>query len=189
MSSISDDADVHICGRIALLNGPPSVGKTGLALSLQRAFTTPWFHRSLDDFRHGYLDRFWTEDDGTLFNRVMAGYLNAISEMARAGNDVIAEAIISPSRRELYKSILRDLPVVLIGVHCPLSVAIRREQSRTDRLNGPIDLPPEAFAAVHAGIDYDLEVDTSIRSLDDLAFELVSRIQGLVPRAFTDYET
>ncbi|MHB2029801.1 MAG: phosphotransferase-like protein [Acidimicrobiales bacterium] len=175
------NTDTHEFGRIVLLNGPPSVGKTSLAQALQATLTEPWFHRSLDDFRGGYCDRFWNDDDGTLFDRVMAGYLGAISEMARAGNDVIAESVISSSRRELYASTLQNLPVILIGVHCSLAEALRRERTRTDRRNGPIELPADAFAAVHSEIIYDLEVDTSSCSPDDLALELVDRIQDIIP--------
>jgi chloramphenicol 3-O phosphotransferase len=181
-------SDTEHFSRIAILNGPPSVGKTSLAQSLQSAFKTPWFHRSLDEFRGGYLDRFWMDDDGALFDRVMVGYLGAIREIARAGNNVIAEAVITPSRRELYASTLQGLSVILIGVHCSLTEAIRREQTRTDRLHGAMELPRDLFEAVHTGITYDLEVDTSERSPDDLASELVNHIQALTPKTFDHHE-
>lgn len=171
-------------GRVVLLNGPPSCGKTALANALLDALEEPWFHRSLDDFRAGYLDRFWHTDDGALFERLMHGYLAALRAMALAGNNVIAEAVITATRVPLYSSSFDGLPVILIGVRCPLEIAVRRERKRTDRLSGPLDLPPEAFAAVHAGIDYDLDVDTSIEGAEQLAARLAPRLRIITPRAF-----
>jgi chloramphenicol 3-O phosphotransferase len=170
-------------GRVVLLNGPPSCGKTSLALSLVGLpDEEPWFHRSLDDLRHGYADRFWIVDDGTLFGRTMRGYLALLRTMALGGGDIVAEAVITPDRTALYASSLRDVPVILVGVHCPLALAIERERARTDRLQGPLELPAEAVAAVHADMDYDLELDTSTEGPDVLAATLASQLRSTAAR-------
>jgi chloramphenicol 3-O-phosphotransferase len=124
----------------------------------------PLFHRSLDDFLAGYLPRFRKEDDGTLFNRVMSGYLGSLAQLAAAENDVVAEAVIIPERLSLYREALFDVPVLLVGVRCTLEAAQQRERARTDRQ--PLDLDVPWFETVHH-IPYDFEVDTT----DGLAVE------------------
>ena len=53
-------------GRLVFLNGIPSSGKSALASALHELLDEPYYYRSLDHFRAGYLDRYWLADDGTL---------------------------------------------------------------------------------------------------------------------------
>src|SRR3981081_2424250 len=103
-------------GLVMLLNGSPSAGKTTLAQAVQKAAARPLFHRSLDDFLAGYLLRFRKADDGTLFNRVLTGYVRSLAQLAVAGNDVVAEAVMIPEWVPLYVDAFRGLPVLLVGV-------------------------------------------------------------------------
>src|SRR5664280_571179 len=132
-------SEAFTIGRVVLFNGPPSSGKTNLVRSLIQSIGEPWFHLSLDGFRSGLADQWWVNDDGHLFHQVMVGYLASLREMALAGSDVLAEAVITPARRALYESTFGETPIVLIGVQCPLEVAMQRDSNRTDRLRGPID--------------------------------------------------
>ncbi|HEY8646364.1 MAG TPA: hypothetical protein VIL77_10845 [Gaiellaceae bacterium] len=146
-------------GQVMLLNGSPSAGKTTLARAVQELAPMPLFHRSLDDFLAGYLRRFRAEDDGTLFNRVMVGYLGSLAQLALAENDIVAEAVIIPERVPLYLEALSRVPVLVVGVRCSLKVAQERERVRTDRTH-PLDLDVPWFETVHQ-IPYDFEVDTT----------------------------
>lgn len=157
-----------------LLNGPPSAGKTTLAMAIQRVAEEPLFHRSLDDFLVGYPARFRREDP-TLFERVMIAYVHALGTLVRAGCDVVAEAVIIPERVEIYRQALHDVPVVLVGVRCSLIVAQERERARTDR--SPLDLDVPWFESVHH-VRYDAEVDTSDDPpLDAVAANLAALFQ------------
>ena len=174
-------------GRLAFFNGPPSCGKTSLVDALQHQIAEPWFHLSLDDFRSGYTNRWWFESDDRRFELLLSGYLASLGEMVLAGNDVLAEAVITPGRRHLYDGTFGDLPMVLIGVTCPLEVAVLREATRTDRRGGPIDLPADYFAAVHNGLSYDLEVDTAKIGPTELAVELIPKFKRLVASSFENH--
>jgi chloramphenicol 3-O phosphotransferase len=174
-------------GRVVLFNGPPSSGKTSLVNSLLALISEPWFHLSLDDFRRGYSEQWWVLDRGQLFDRVLAGYLASLREMAIAGNDVLAEAVITPSRQALYAATFGDLPIALIGVHCALKVAVQRERNRTDRRRGPIDLPLEEYEAVHTGLTYDFEIDTSDERPEDLARAVALNFRSLSSSAFASH--
>jgi len=177
MLGMEDAASSTRPGRVVLLNGPPSCGKTSLAVALQRTLAEPWFHLSLDDFRAGYPQERWIADDGSLFEPIMLGYLGSLRQLALAGINLLAEAVMSPNRRDLYADTFRGLPVVVVGVHCTYDEALRREQLRPDRQGGPMELPLEAFTAVHSAMDYDLEVDTTAMSSESLARQLATRLE------------
>jgi len=132
-------------GRILLLNGPPSSGKTTLARAIQAAAEQPLWHQSLDDFRAGYSKRFWRVDDGSLFALAMYAYLRALRSIAEAGVDLVAESVITPTRRSMYLGVFDGFSVTFVGVRCTLPVAQAREHARTDRLRGPVDLDVPEF--------------------------------------------
>ncbi len=92
---------------------------------------------------------------------MMIGYVHSLAQLAVAGNDVVAEAVIIPERRQLYRDALAGVPVLLVGVRCTLRVAQERERARTDR--GPLDLDVPWFETVHQ-LPYDLEVDMTDES-------------------------
>jgi chloramphenicol 3-O phosphotransferase len=176
-------------GRLVFFNGPPSSGKTSLVDELQHQLDEPWFHLSLDDFRSGIADQWWLADDGQLFERVLRGYLASLYAMVLAGLDVTAEAVITPGRRRLYETTFGETPITLIGVVCPLEVATEREGSRGDRQCGPIDLDADAYAAVHAGLLYDTEINTSKEEPSALARALALHFDRLQSSSFRSHLT
>ncbi|HEY2310209.1 MAG TPA: hypothetical protein VGH46_03735 [Gaiellaceae bacterium] len=143
--------------QLMLLNGSPSAGKSTLANAVQHVANRPVFHRSLDDFLDGYLPD-WRSQDRSLFDKVMTGYVYSLAALVRSGCDVVAEAVIIPERVELYRAALTEVPVLLVGVHCALPVAMARENARRDR--SPLGLDVPWFETVH-DVPYDVEVDTT----------------------------
>jgi chloramphenicol 3-O phosphotransferase len=151
---------------VVLLNGSPSAGKTTLARALCRALDEPAFHLSLDDFRRGIPDRWWTAPGvPELFDKMVRAHLRALDAVAAEGVPVIAESMVLPKHRSRYRTLFDHHQVLLIGVRCPLGVAQDRERSRADRLDGPIDLTVAEFALVHQQ-SYELEIDTSTEPTD-----------------------
>jgi len=171
-------------GRILLLNGPPSSGKTTLARAIQAAAEQPLWHQSLDDFRAGYSKRFWRVDDGSLFALAMYAYLRALRSIAEAGVDLVAESVITPTRRSMYLGVFDGFSVTFVGVRCTLPVAQAREHARNDRLRGPVDLDVPEFEQVHQH-PYDLEVDTTFTSPEGAAQQVLEAFKAQrQPRAF-----
>ena len=173
-------------GRIILLNGSSSAGKTTLAQMLQQLLDAPWQLISLDQFRDGLPARFrgLNSPDGTpgarglnvvptdtggervtairfgdVGERMLRGMRRAIAVYARDGGNVIVDDLMFEKAFLLdYLEALRGLEVTFVGVRCPLEVVNAREASRPGRFPGTATAH---FDQVHAHCVYDVEVDTA----------------------------
>ena len=101
------------------------------------------------------------------FNSVLrqtrAGFHRAVAGMARAGNDIIMDHVLSePWRLRDCLAVMAGIDVVFVGVHCSLDALQRREQQRGDR---PLGTATQQIEQVHAHRIYDLEVETSTNTL------------------------
>jgi chloramphenicol 3-O phosphotransferase len=162
--------------KVILLNGPGSAGKTTLAKALQRVTTEPFLHVSMDTFlempppRHdNHPDTFhWTttDEDGhprTAFRTgpkgaaLMRGFRQSIAGLAAEGWNVIADDVAVASDWQDYRVRLAPYAFSTVKVHAPLEVLEAREIARGDRMHG---LARDQWQHIHAGIDYDFEVDT-----------------------------
>ncbi len=171
-------------GRVIVLNGATSSGKSTLARVLQRRLAArgePWVVIALDDFfARAPAEWFRIGDhvgpraeagmvfemvDGRIERRVgpfgrtvLAGYRAAVAGMARAGLDVIVdEVLLSAEDWEGWRVELAGLSVRWGAVELPLDVALRRERDRGDRVIG---MAAAQFDVVHSFAAYDLRVDT-----------------------------
>ena len=181
-----------MAGRVVLLHGTSSSGKTTVARALQRLSDEPWVLLGIDVFwnaiderwmehgthaRDGFL---WTEDariePGPTGRKLAAGMRAAVSALARAGNDVLADDVfIDPRWLDGWQTELAGLEWLLVGVLAPPEVLEERERARGNRITG------EALAqvdVVHRGVEYDLTVDTSNQSPDDCAHAILAALAG-----------
>ena len=84
---------------------------------------------------------------------------------------LIEDGFVSgPAAQQRWRRALRGVPVGWVGVRCDPAVAAERERARGDRSEGMARLQAES---VHAGIAYDLEVDTSHRDPAEVADEVL----------------
>jgi chloramphenicol 3-O phosphotransferase len=160
--------------QVILLNGGSSSGKTGIARCLQAILPQPWIRLGVDDLvdalpPSGSGIGFGPQGEVTVgdgFRELEAAWMAGVAAMARAGvrvifDDVFLGGAASQARMRAY---LDGLAVLWVGVRCDPAIAAGRELARGDRVAGMAALQAEA---VHRGVAYDLEVDTShAESLD-----------------------
>lgn len=102
--------------------------------------------------------------------RARQGYHRAVAGMAQAGNSVVADHVLAePWRLTDVLELWSELDVIMVGVRCPLGELNRRESARGDREPGTAE---GQFYVVHAGVEYDCEIDTSLRSALECAIEI-----------------
>ena len=171
------DIDMAATGRIILLNGASSSGKSSVARALQARLVQPYWHISIDHLRDAGvlpLDRVrsgefkWSEMRGPFF----AGFERSLAVYARAGNNLIVEHIIEDAPwMQRVVGLFRGLDVFFVGVQCDLDELERRERQRGDRRLGDAK---RDFFTVHEHAIYDVEVDTTSTSPDINADRIIT---------------
>ncbi len=156
-------------GKIILLNGASSSGKSTLAGGLQDALDEPLWHFSIDHLlAAGVLPR--TRIDRGVFPwqslrpQFLDGFHRCLPALAAAGNNLIVEHIVET--REWMHRLLRllsEVDVFFVGVHCPLPELQRREIERGNRRIGEAQ---GDFEVTHTLGTYDFEL-LSTRPLEE----------------------
>ena len=176
-----------MAGRLILLHGASSAGKSTIARALMAITPTPFWHISPDHLRDaGALpwDRFrrgefrWADYREAWFT----GFERALPAYLSAGNDLIVDYILeTEDGARAFVASLAGFDVFCVGVHCPLQELERRERSRGDRRLGDAR---RDFETIHAHCAYDLEVD-STRPADENAAAVLAAWAGRTrPSAF-----
>lgn len=168
-------------GKIILLNGASSSGKSTFARALQTALPHPFLHFSIDHLNESKvlpLDRIragefsWNEMRESYFE----GFHRCIPALAFAGNNLIIEHIVETQVwMERLLAYLEPFDVFFVGIHCPLEELERRECARGDRRIGDARMD---FETTHKLCQYDFEID----STHELAYNVESVIQAWIAR-------
>jgi chloramphenicol 3-O phosphotransferase len=158
--------------QVIVLNGGSSSGKSSIARALQHVLTEPWLTFGTDvlaealpgrgdDPRSGLV----LEPDGTVtvrpeFRALEAIWYEGLAVMASRGALLILDEafLAGGAGQQRLRALLGDLDVLWAGVHCDPQVAADREAARPDRIRG---MAMAQALAVHAGVVYDVEVDTT----------------------------
>jgi chloramphenicol 3-O phosphotransferase len=181
-------------GKIIILNGTSSSGKTSIVRALQEILDEPFLDAGIDKFiwmlPRRYLDQpLWDQvlgratEAGPVGHRLMSGMHQTIAALSRAGNNVVADHVLVERQwLEECARLFSELPALFVGVRCPLAVLEQREAARKDRTLGQARAQ---FHLVHAHGIYDLEVDTSASSAEACALQIKQRLEdGNPPDAF-----
>lgn len=173
-------------GKIIILNGTSSSGKTSLLEVLQTRLAEPYLNAGIDKFiwmlPKRYLERPLWDDvlglatkAGAAGHTLFSGMHHAIAALARTGNNVIADhVLVEPAWVDECVELFADLPAYLIGLYCPLDVLEAREKLRRNRTLGQAKAQ---FSVIHQYCRYDLKVDTSIHSPEACAEQIIARLK------------
>jgi chloramphenicol 3-O phosphotransferase len=174
-------------GKIILINGASSVGKSTLAVALQAKLDEPFWHYSIDHLRITNvlpMDRIQAGDFDWASMRLafIEGFHQSVVAFASAGNNLIVEHIVET---EAWMNRLLDLllpfDVFFIGLHCPLPELLQREASRGDKSRAEAQAD---YEVVHNHCQYDLEL-TSTRPVEQLVgLTLSPWMRRTLPSAF-----
>ncbi|MFC4063439.1 chloramphenicol phosphotransferase CPT family protein [Actinoplanes subglobosus] len=171
-------------GRIILLNGASSSGKSSIGRALLPLLPDPWFFMPVDAInamRSTVHTRVLDDTEiAEMLTRTRVGYHRAVAAMASAGNDVIMDYPLSERWRvtDLLDT-LAGYDVTLVEVRCSPDELERRERERGDR---PIGLA-RSQTLVYAHGEYDIVVDTTETGPDECAKQIAHHL-GTPPQAF-----
>ena len=172
-------------GRVILLNGPSSSGKSRIGHALLPLLEDPWFLVPVDAInalrstvQRRALDDVELQD---VLSRTRRGYHRTVAALASEGNNVVMDYPLSePWRLADLVDVLEGYDVTLVDVRCDPDELDRRERARGDR---PVGLAASQRVFDHD--DRDLTIDTTTTSPDECAASIVGRL-GLLdqPKAF-----
>ena len=174
-------------GRIILINGTSSSGKTTLVRGLQSTLPDLWLEMGIDRFAYalpgrilgeptwpqlfhyvrpdGRSDGPFTIETTPLGHQFIAGMHATVAALADAGLNVIVDhVILEQGWLEECVRLWARFGVLFVGVRCPLDVVLQRELERKDRTLGQAEAQ---FNVIHRWGDYDVEVDTAILAPDE----------------------
>ena len=169
--------------QVIVLNGGSSAGKTGIARCLQVVLPRPWIRLGVDDLvdalppSGGGID-FGAQGEviaGETFRAIEAAWMTGVAAMAHAGARIILDDVFlgGAASQQRIRAHLDGLAVLWVGVRCDADIAAGREVARGDRTPG---MAVSQADKVHAGVTYDLEVDTGVAEALACARAIAARV-------------
>ncbi|MDQ8737910.1 chloramphenicol phosphotransferase [Paenibacillus sp. LHD-38] len=171
-------------GQIIILNGTPRSGKSSIATVIQNTFEGVWLNMGVDRFMQMTPERYRPgiglrpggerPDLEPLIVTLYQAMYEAIAAHSRLGLNVVVDV----GHHDAYSiprgilpgcaRILSGLPVLFVGVRCPLEVVMQRRIATWYsgyEEDGSVPKPVRLWQqAVHVPGIYDLKVDTSVLS-------------------------
>ena len=184
-------------GRVVMLIGTSSAGKTTTATALQQCFDEHHLLVGFDVFLkmvdprwagHGpftwdgfHWDPSTVDSEGEVVTtisvgpvgrRILAGTHRAVAALARSGNNVIVdEMLLDDTVLSDWQAALDGLPVYVVQVHAPVERMAERERHRNQRIGQARGhLPMNTLAS------YDVAVDTSLNTPAECAAAIAAAI-------------
>ncbi|MEU3825067.1 chloramphenicol phosphotransferase CPT [Streptomyces sp. NPDC029080] len=158
--------------QVIILNGGSSAGKSGIVRCLQTVLPDPWLAFGIDSLVDALPPKLRGPDGGIefatdggvhvgpAFRALEAAWMEGVAATVRAGARVVVDDVFlgGTASQERWRKALGGLAVLWVGVRCEPAVAAGREIARGDRTEG---MAAAQADLVHAGVRYDLEVDTT----------------------------
>jgi chloramphenicol 3-O phosphotransferase len=192
-------------GQIVILNGTPRSGKSSIVNVIQDAFDGVWMNLGVDRFMQMTPARYQPgmglrpggerQDLELLVVSLYRALYESIAAHSRLGLNVVVDVGHHDSYA-IPRGILPDcarrlsgLPVLFVGVRCPIELIMERRRATGWNTGDAPDTIPEPVRRwqreVHIPGIYDLEVDTSVLSPGECAALIRQRLeQSPPPSAF-----
>lgn len=191
---------------IIVLNGASSTGKTTLATALQDVLEESWLVFGVDTLiRSLPLALLEIHDDATIgarprehhvreggiafgadgkisigseYRRLEGTWLNGLAAVAASGTRLILDEVFLDGERsqDRVRRAFTARRIAWIGVTCDRDVANERECERGDRVIGGF---AKQSSLVHEGVVYDLVVDTTVHTPQQLARQIFEYIDAV----------
>jgi chloramphenicol 3-O phosphotransferase len=202
---------LNIPGQIVILNGAPRSGKSSIAAVIQETFNGVWLNLGVDTFMQVTPERYRpgiglrpggeAAELEPLVSLLYAGLYESIAALSRLGLNVVVDV----GHHDAYsvpRGVLADcarrlagLPVLFVGVRCPIEVIMERRNAGQVGREGAyavgsadesVPAPVQRWQRdIHLPGIYDLEVDTSMLSPEACAEAIRQRLSnGPPPSAF-----
>ncbi len=170
-------------GKVIIINGPSSSGKTSVAELLQGLLPELYLQLSIDSLYQIAFPAAFIQSELRLKQiserqpAFRAGFSDSVAALARAGNNLILDHVLLPF--DLFYCLLyfQGLSVYFVGLKCNVAELKKREAARPDRLPGSA---LEQSTLVHQHGCYDLELDTGKLLPEDCAL-MIKEKQMLDP--------
>ena len=165
-------------GRIIFLNGVTSAGKTSIVEALQERDDVFFYVVANDLFQEMVGDKFLREDYWKYLSEVIIMMYHTAKLYSDMGKNVLIDGIlverdeIKPHYQQLME-ILKENPLDIVEVYCPLDICRERNIARGDRYETQSEEQHELMAQ---NIKYSLRVDTSVNSPEECAEMIVKEL-------------
>ena len=165
-------------GKIIFLNGVTSSGKTSIVDALQSRRDVFFYVVANDLFQEMVGEQYLQEDYWKYLSEVIIMMYHTAKLYSDLGKNVLIDGIlvereeIKPHYQKLME-ILKDSPLDIVEVYCPLDICRQRNIERGDRYENQSDEQAELMSK---GIDYRMRVDTSRLTPEECADEIIKTL-------------
>ena len=165
-------------GKIIFLNGVTSAGKTSIVEALQERDDIFFYVVANDLFQEMVGDKFLRENYWKYLSEVIIMMYHTAKLYSDMGKNVLIDGIlvereeIKPHYGQLLE-ILKDNPLDLVEVYCPLEICRQRNIIRGDRYETQSE---EQHQLMASNIQYSVRVDTSKNNSAECAEMIVREL-------------
>lgn len=165
-------------GRIIFLNGVTSAGKTSIVEALQSREDIFFYVVANDLFQEMVGDNYLRENYWKYLSEVIIMMYHTAKLYSDMGKNVLIDGIlvereeIKPHYHQLLE-ILKDNPLDIVEVYCPLDICKQRNIIRGDRYETQSHEQHDLMAD---NIRYSVKVDTSVHSSEECAEQIIREL-------------
>lgn len=165
-------------GRIIFLNGVTSAGKTSIVEALQNQEEIFFYVVANDLFQEMVGENYLRKNYWKYLSEVIIMMYHTARLYSDMGKNVLIDGILvereelRPHYRQLL-DILKDHPLDIVEIYCPLEICRQRNIIRGDRYETQSQ---EQYALMAENINYRTRVDTSIYSPEECAKKIIQEL-------------